>query len=195
MLDQGGISKKNLIRRHGAVEHEPCGEAILSLAGEKVTLEALDSASESEDLDTTGGLVLGLLDRTPKVGDEVAFDGHVFRVESVDGARIAQLNVRDTSSGKRPGARESNAPDRLAALGSIPRRSSGRARRDRSHPERRPERGGRAGRGWSGHGSRRTGKPAARSAEAPARKSGRFVSQPTSPTAPSDFLGRREVLS
>ncbi len=100
MLDQECISKKNLIRRLGPVEHEPCGEAILSLAGEKVTIEALDSASESEDFDTTGGLVLGLLGRRPKVGDEVAFDGDIF------------------------------------------------------------------GRGWSDHGSRRIGRPAARSSEA-----------------------------
>jgi len=48
--------------------------------------------------------VLGLLGRPPKIGDEVAFDGHIFRVESVDGARIAQLNVRDNSSEKRPDA-------------------------------------------------------------------------------------------
>ena len=31
MLDQECISKKNLIRRLGPVEHEPCGEAILGL--------------------------------------------------------------------------------------------------------------------------------------------------------------------
>ncbi len=73
----------------------------------KAVNEVLGSAFESEDFDTTGGLVLGLLGRPPKVGDEVAFDGHVFRVESVDGARIAHLNVRDNSSGKRPDARGS----------------------------------------------------------------------------------------
>ncbi len=195
MLDEECISKKHLIRRLGPVEHEPCGEAILRLAGEKVALEALDSASESEDFDPTGGLVLRLPGRPPNVGDGVHLDGHILGMESVDGSRIARLDVRNDPSGKRPGARESNAPDRLAASGHIPRRLSGCARRDRSHPERRPERGGRVGRGWSGHGSRRTGKPAARSSEAPGPKSGRFVSQPTSPDAPSGFLCRREVLS
>jgi hypothetical protein len=74
----------------------------------KAVNEVLGSAFESEDFDTTGGLVLGLLGRPPNVGDEVAFDGHIFRVESVDGARIAQLNVRDDSSEKRPDARGSN---------------------------------------------------------------------------------------
>ncbi len=75
----------------------------------KAVNEVLGSTFESEDFDTTGGLVLGLLGRPPNVGDEVAFDGHIFRVESVDGARIAQLNVRDNSSGKRPDARGSDA--------------------------------------------------------------------------------------
>ncbi len=75
----------------------------------KAVNEVLGTAFESEDFDTTGGLVLGLLGRPPEVGDEVAFDGHIFRVESVDGARIAQLNVRDDSSGERPDARGSDA--------------------------------------------------------------------------------------
>lgn len=74
----------------------------------KAVNEVLETAFESEDFDTTGGLVLGLLGRPPKIGDEVAFDGHIFRVESVDGARIAQLNVRDNSSEKRPDARGSD---------------------------------------------------------------------------------------
>ncbi len=75
----------------------------------KAVNEVLGSAFESEDFGTTGGLVLGLLGRPPKVGDEVASDGYIFRVESVDGARIAQLNVRDNSSGERPDARGSGA--------------------------------------------------------------------------------------
>ena len=75
----------------------------------KAVNEVLGSTFESEDFGTTGGLVLGLLGRPPNVGDEVAFDGHIFRVESVDGARIAQLNVRDNSSGERPDAWGSDA--------------------------------------------------------------------------------------
>ncbi len=84
MLDQECISKRNLIRRLGLVEHEPCGEAILNLAGENVALEALDSASESEDFDTTGGPVLGLLGcprksvtRLPSTATSSVVDGPV----------------------------------------------------------------------------------------------------------------------
>lgn len=66
----------------------------------KTVNEALDSALESEDFDTAGGLVLGLLGHPQKVGDEVRFDSHFLRVEGVDGTRIAQLNVRSNPSGR-----------------------------------------------------------------------------------------------
>ncbi len=57
--------------------------------------DVLGSQFESEDFDTVGGLVLGLLGRVPKVGDEVRADGHVVRVESVDGPRVARGIVRE----------------------------------------------------------------------------------------------------
>ncbi len=55
--------------------------------------EALHSGFESEDFDTIGGLVLGHLGRAPEVGDEVALDGYVLRVDEVDGPRVAQITV------------------------------------------------------------------------------------------------------
>jgi CBS domain containing-hemolysin-like protein len=54
---------------------------------------ALGSEFASEDFDTVGGLVLGSLGRAPEVGDEVALDGHVLRVDEVDGPRVAQIRV------------------------------------------------------------------------------------------------------
>jgi CBS domain containing-hemolysin-like protein len=56
--------------------------------------DALGSNFGSEDFDTIGGLVMGSLGRAPEVGDEVALDGHVLRVDEVDGARIARVAVR-----------------------------------------------------------------------------------------------------
>ena len=50
--------------------------------------------SGGEDFDTVGGLVLDSLGRAPEVGDEVARDGHVLRVDEVDGARIVRAAVR-----------------------------------------------------------------------------------------------------
>jgi CBS domain containing-hemolysin-like protein len=60
----------------------------------QVVNEALDSKFESEDFDTIGGLVLGLLGRPPEVGDELDLDGYVLRVDEVDGPRVAQLVIR-----------------------------------------------------------------------------------------------------
>jgi len=55
--------------------------------------EALGSKFESEDFETIGGLVFGLLGRAPEIGDEVVFDGYALRVEEVDGSRVARLVV------------------------------------------------------------------------------------------------------
>ncbi len=187
----------------------------------KAVNEVLGSTFESEDFGTTGGLVLGLLGRPPNVGDEVAFDGHIFRVESVDGARIAQLNVRDNSSGKRPDARGSDARQIFLR----PQDASPAGRRavlekieallkDRPNAEVELVAEG-------GHGSRRSGKAAARSScakwprrggpqrrleglaasvqhtasKVPYQESGRLISQPAYPTAPSGFPHRHEVRS
>jgi CBS domain containing-hemolysin-like protein len=57
--------------------------------------EAVGSAFASADFDTIGGFVLGHLGRAPEVGDEVLQDGHVLRVEAVDGPRVAQVSVRE----------------------------------------------------------------------------------------------------
>lgn len=59
-----------------------------------VVNEALDTDFESEDFETIGGLVLGLLGRPPDVGDEVRSNGHILHVDETDGPRVAQLLVR-----------------------------------------------------------------------------------------------------
>ncbi|CAN5224551.1 hemolysin family protein [soil metagenome] len=60
-----------------------------------VVNEALESQFESEDFDTIGGLVLGQLGRAPEEGDEVIVDGHLMRVDEVDGSRVAQILVQE----------------------------------------------------------------------------------------------------
>ncbi|CAA9461706.1 MAG: Hemolysins and related proteins containing CBS domains [uncultured Rubrobacteraceae bacterium] len=60
--------------------------------------ETLGSGFQSEDFDTVGGLVLGHLGRAPEVGDEFTLDSHVFRVDAVDGARVALVMVRKERS-------------------------------------------------------------------------------------------------
>jgi CBS domain containing-hemolysin-like protein len=60
-----------------------------------VVNEALEAHFESEDFDTIGGLVLGQLGRAPEEGDEVLVDGHLMRVDEVDGSRVAQILVQE----------------------------------------------------------------------------------------------------
>jgi CBS domain containing-hemolysin-like protein len=60
-----------------------------------VVNEALGSGFESEDFDTIGGLVLGVMGRAPAVGDEIRLDGYLLRVDEVDGPRVAQVVARE----------------------------------------------------------------------------------------------------
>ena len=71
--------------------------------------EAMGSDFEAGGFDTVGGLVLGLLGRPPKVGDEVWVGGRTLRVESVDALRVERVTVReghgrepDPTNGDRP---------------------------------------------------------------------------------------------
>ena len=57
--------------------------------------EALGSEFDSEDFETIGGLVFGLLGRAPEIDDEIVIDGYALRVEEVDGPRVARLVVRE----------------------------------------------------------------------------------------------------
>jgi putative hemolysin len=63
-----------------------------------------------EDYHTIAGFVLGQLGRAAEPGDEVAHDGLVFRVDSVDGQRIDRLTVT-FGFGRRPASDESDADD------------------------------------------------------------------------------------
>lgn len=51
---------------------------------------------EDDEYDTVGGFVIDRLDRLPEVGDEVAIDGGVLRVERVEGARVERLRFTPT---------------------------------------------------------------------------------------------------
>ena len=78
-----------------AIREHDSGYAIDGRVPIRDVNEALGSEFESEDFDTIGGLVLGRLARVPEVGDEVRIDGHVLRVDEVDGARIASVMVQE----------------------------------------------------------------------------------------------------
>lgn len=62
----------------------------------QVVNDALGAEFESADFETIGGFVLGHLGRPPEVGDEVRANGHVLRVDDIDGPRVAQVVVLQT---------------------------------------------------------------------------------------------------
>jgi putative hemolysin len=55
--------------------------------------ETFHTALPQEDFHTVAGFVFGLLGRAPEAGDEVSYDGLVFRVEQIEGTRIDRLAV------------------------------------------------------------------------------------------------------
>ena len=71
--------------------------------------EAMGSDFEAGGFDTVGGLVLGLLGRPPKVGDEVWVGGRALRVESVDALRVERVTVRE-GHGREPDPRNGDRP-------------------------------------------------------------------------------------
>lgn len=54
----------------------------------------IEAPEEIEGVDTIGGYVFTKLGKKPEVGDEVSIGAYRFRVEEVDGLRIARLAVR-----------------------------------------------------------------------------------------------------
>jgi CBS domain containing-hemolysin-like protein len=50
-------------------------------------------------VDTLGGLVMASLGRVPAVGDTVVLDGHVLRVEHMEGRRVARVRLSPASPG------------------------------------------------------------------------------------------------
>jgi CBS domain containing-hemolysin-like protein len=57
--------------------------------------DAIGSSFESADFETVGGLVLGALGRAPEVGDGVSMNGHLLRVDEIDGPRVARVVVTE----------------------------------------------------------------------------------------------------
>jgi len=78
-------------------ELRPDGEGRLRVAG-VIRLEILGDALtvnlESEDVDTVSGLVLSLLGRPPRVGDEVTFRGVRIAVLATEGNGVAEASAR-----------------------------------------------------------------------------------------------------
>ncbi|HHS96575.1 MAG TPA: HlyC/CorC family transporter [Chloroflexi bacterium] len=83
-------------RASPTIQRMPDGSVLVDgLAQIEEVNEILDLALEDPYYTTIGGLVMGLLDRVPRVGDEVAVpDQHIrLRVEEMDGLRVARVRI------------------------------------------------------------------------------------------------------
>ena len=88
---------------------------IYSIPGEMslVDFNQLVGASlDDPSMNTVGGLVMRLLNRLPRVGDSVTFEGFIFSVESMLGLRIGGFLVArpDLGPGPRPGGAGGGPP-------------------------------------------------------------------------------------
>ena len=70
--------------------------------------EALPIEIESEDYDSVGGFVIGLLDHLPDAGDEVEWEGILFTVETVEKNHIEWIRMHLTDNYVRPEDSESD---------------------------------------------------------------------------------------
>jgi CBS domain containing-hemolysin-like protein len=66
--------------------------------------ELFDVELPDEEWDTVGGLMLGLLGSIPDEGEEVTFQGLVFRAERVDGRRISKVLITRKEPEREPEA-------------------------------------------------------------------------------------------
>ena len=74
------------------------GSAELDDVEEAIDLTGLEVASR-RGYRTLGGFIMAYAGRVPKVGDAIAIHGFEFRVESLEGRRVARLHIRRIDAG------------------------------------------------------------------------------------------------
>ena len=75
-----------LVRKAGEGRYVVEGRTSLDDLGEMLGMELV-----SEDVDTLGGFLYNLLGRVPEEGEEFEYEGITFRIERLDGQRIAEV--------------------------------------------------------------------------------------------------------
>ena len=74
------------MRKVGEGKYVVEGRTSLDDLGEMLGMELA-----SEDVDTLGGFLYNLLGRVPEEGEEFEYEGITFRIERLDGQRIAEV--------------------------------------------------------------------------------------------------------
>lgn len=82
------------------IQHQPDGSLVVEggVSIDEVS-DLLGVRLPTEDFDTIGGFVVGLLGRAPQVGEEAAYDGIRMLIEEVEQRRVARIRIwrRDTA--------------------------------------------------------------------------------------------------
>ena len=86
--DEYDVDEKEDVIEVSGREYLAEGSAKLADVNEKLGLRL-----ESEDYDTIGGFVIGLLDHLPSAGEEAGFEGIRFRVERMQKKRIETIRI------------------------------------------------------------------------------------------------------
>ncbi len=97
------------VQQKGPGEYSVAGAMKLADINDRLGLEL-----ESEDYDSVGGLVIGLLDHLPDEGEEVSDGGIRFIVESVDKNRIDRIRMILEEDGQEEGGDEAADPSSQA---------------------------------------------------------------------------------
>ncbi len=87
--------------------YEECDENVFEVRGDMKLTDFDDLTNfgiEDPRMTTIGGVVFRHLDRLPRVGDTVAFDGYLAKVLEMDGHRLAKIRVAKTGFEEMPEA-------------------------------------------------------------------------------------------
>jgi CBS domain containing-hemolysin-like protein len=87
--------------------------------------EHLDRTLEHEEVDTVSGLVLALLDRPPRIGDRVEYEGVMLEVLKVTGLGVGECRVTVSEEAEGSGEEPAAEPGEHRTQGGEPRRRSG----------------------------------------------------------------------
>ena len=98
--DEYDQDEEDEVREISPDEYLVNGSAKLDDLNDRLGLEL-----ESEDYDSIGGLVIGLLDHLPEEGEEVDYENLHLKVEEMDKNRIGKIRHADPPSGRNGGWR------------------------------------------------------------------------------------------
>jgi CBS domain containing-hemolysin-like protein len=92
--DEYDEDEEQLVTQLSDREYVVAGAMSLDDLNDNLNLDEKDLTLESEDYDSIGGIIIGLLDHLPEVGEEAVTDNNIrLVVDSVEKNRINQVHI------------------------------------------------------------------------------------------------------